>query len=70
MSKTFTTRLETGTVTILQNLIIWHDGTIRPKRGHNQCSGHWDYDGQFFVHKDNSSPVAPSEPSRGKDNES
>lgn len=41
---------------IMKNIIIWFDGTVRPKCGHNDCTGRWIYDGQVFVHKDNSSP--------------
>lgn len=37
-------------ITILQNVIIWVDGTIRPWRGHNQCTGRWKYDGQVKYH--------------------
>jgi hypothetical protein len=53
-------RVETGSVVMLHNIIIWFDGTIRPWRGHNQCSGRWEYDGQIHVHK-----CVPS----GEDNE-
>jgi hypothetical protein len=35
---------------ILHNMIIWFDGTLRPYRGHNQCSGVWRFDGQFHIH--------------------
>ena len=31
------------------NICIWHDGTVRPRKG---CDGHckWRYDGQVFIH--------------------
>lgn len=68
----FTARYETGllpygSLVFAQNVIIWLDGTIRPWRGHNDCSGVWVYDGQVFVHKDNSSPKAPKGTADGGD---
>ena len=36
---------------VLQNIIIWADGIVRPRRGHNNCTGIWIYDGQIFAHK-------------------
>lgn len=31
-----------------QNICIWHDGTVRPLKGHNgNCK--WTYDGQIFA---------------------
>ncbi len=35
---------------LMVNIIIWTDGTIRPWRNHNNCSGVWVYDGQVFYH--------------------
>ena len=47
---TYTSKIETSPVTILHNVIIWFDGTIRPHKNHHQCSGVWEYDGQVHYH--------------------
>lgn len=46
---------------IMQNIIIWYDGTIHPYRNHNQCTGKWEFDGQIFAHK------CPQSGSKGED---
>ena len=33
----------------VKNACMWHDGTLRPMKGHNGLC-RWHYDGQVFVH--------------------
>lgn len=40
----------TGERQVLHNIIIWFDGTLHPWPKHEQCTGKWKFDGQFFVH--------------------